>query len=309
VGNAHDVEDMIVAHSIIVGNTVQEIGGSLYAHDVFTGSLFGFRSAGYNRIGVIDFSQILVPVGVLGWQSLSRRHYPQAGDVDGVGAADVLDLVNGVTSSATIVSAGVGAGSPVVLHYAPRGSALDQVPAARYSVPETVAEYEVGTGKTDNFLAIMLGRLQSHYGLAGFASEFTTAFESFLQTVDTDAATAGIQPYKDPSGDPILTLAATQWFGPAATWPKELPNHPYIEFWHRLDAALQAKAIPGMGPEGLDDEAWRELFTSGRLAENPDIRIRVQTTSNLQVQRESLDQLGAARPANAPGDIGAIEVR
>jgi hypothetical protein len=40
----------------IAGNTVQEIGGTLYAQDIFTDSLFYFRSAVYNRIGVLDFS-------------------------------------------------------------------------------------------------------------------------------------------------------------------------------------------------------------------------------------------------------------
>lgn len=309
VGNAHDVEDMVIAHSIIAGNTVQEVGGALYAHDVFTGSLFGFRSGGYNRFGAIDFSQILVPVGEWGWESLSRRHYPQAGDENGVAAGEVLDLVNGITTSPTIFSAGVGAGTPTVLHYVPRGTALDRVPAAFYAVPETAAEYSADAGATDNFLAIVLGRIERHYGLAGFASDFTSSFESFLQSVDSDSATAGVQPYKDPTGTPILTLAATHWFGPAATWPKELPNHPYIEFWHRLDTALQARAIPGMGPEMLGDAAWRNLFTTGRLAENPSIRIRVQTSSHLTVQRVSVDQAGTARPANAPGDIGAIEAR
>ena len=309
VGNAHDVEDMVVAHSIIVGNTVQEVGGNLYAHDVYTGSLFGFRSGGYNRIGALDFSQILVPVGEWGWESLSRKHYPQVGDEQGIGAGDVLDLVNGITLSPSIVSVGAGAGGPAVLHYAPRGTALDQVPAKVYSVPETAAEYTVATGGTDNFLAIVLGRIEHRYGLAGFASEFTSSFEAFLQSVDSDAATAGVQPYTDPSGNPILTLSATHWFGPAATWPKELQNYPYIEFWHRLDSALQAKAIPGMGPEILGDAAWRSLFTTGLLTENTNIRISVQTSSRLTVQRVSVDQLGVARPANAPGDIGAIEAR
>ena len=309
VGNAHDVEDLIVGHSIIAGNTVQEIGGALYPHDIFTGSLFSFRSAGYNRIGTIDFGQILVPVGQRGWESLSRRHYPQAGDEDGIGLGDVVDLVGGVTRSTSILSAGVGAGEFAVLHYAPRGSALDKVPADSYRVAETIAEYAVAPGGTDNFLAIMLGRLEQHYALPGFASAFTNAFENFLNTGDADSATDGVQPYKDPNGNPILTLGAAQWYGPAATWPKELPNYPYIEFWHRLDAALAAKAIPGMGPETIGDEAWRTLFKSGYLTENPNIRIYVSTPARLAVSRLGVDQLGTARPSGAPSDIGAIEVR
>ncbi|MCP4128878.1 MAG: hypothetical protein GY753_17745, partial [Gammaproteobacteria bacterium] len=88
IGNAHAVEDMIIGHSIVVGNTVHEIDGlgpsgytigRIYPHDVFSGSIFEFRSMGYNRIGSIDFSHILVPIGEPGWASLSRKHYPQSG--------------------------------------------------------------------------------------------------------------------------------------------------------------------------------------------------------------------------------------
>ena len=80
IGNAHAVETMSIGHSVIAGNTVQEVGGNLYDHDIFTGSLLYFKSMGYNRIGVIDFSQILVPVGEPNWASLCRRHYPKEGD-------------------------------------------------------------------------------------------------------------------------------------------------------------------------------------------------------------------------------------
>jgi hypothetical protein len=116
-----------------------------------------------------------------------------------------------------------------------------------------------------------------------------------------------VQPYRTPSGNPILSLAATQFFGPGETWPQQLENHPYIEFWHRLDAALAAAAIPGMGPALLGDEAWQTLFASGALAENPGIRMTVSTGPRLTVQRLSVDQIGSARPASGVGDIGAIE--
>lgn len=306
VGNAHAVEHLILGHSIVAGNTVQEIGGAQYPHDLFTGSLFYFRSAGYNRLGVLDFSQMLVPVGEWTWASLSRKHYPQAGDEDGVEVSDVLDL-DGAHRSPSILSVGVGAGELVVLGYPPRGNALGQVPASRYDVEETLAEYFLDAGAPDNFLQIVLQRVENRYALPGLATDFTAAFEAFLQSADSDPATAGIQPYRTPTGVPILTLADTHWFGPAETWPKELENHPYIEFWHRLDAALAAAAIPGMGPELLGDGAWRTLFSSGPLAENPGIRMTVNTRSRLTVQRESTDQRGNARPANGPGDIGAIE--
>ena len=307
VGNAHEVGEMILSHSIVTGNTVQEVGGRLYPHDIFSGSLLSFRSGGHNRIGALDFSNLLVPVGQSGWESLSRKHYPQSGDQDGVALADVLDRSGGLTSSSSILSTGVSAGTPAVLHYRPRGSALGQVPASAYQLPETVAEYEIVPGARDNFLEIFLARLEHHYGLTHFASQFTADFETFLSTVDADSTTPGLQPYTSPTGAPILTVADTQWFGPAESWPKELANYPYIEFWHRLDAALQA-AIPALAPELLADESWRSLFTSGPLLENPNLRMRVVTTLRLSVQRPALDQVRAARPANGPGDIGAIEV-
>jgi hypothetical protein len=163
VGNAHATEHMILGHSIVSGNVVQEIGGNRYPHDLFTGSLFYFRSAGHNRIGTLDFTNILVPVGEWGWDSLSRKHYPQSGDQDGVAVGDVLNLATGVTLSPSILSAGVGRGTSAVLYYDPAGSALDQVPASQYSVQETLADYTVDSGGIDNFLEIVLGRIESRY--------------------------------------------------------------------------------------------------------------------------------------------------
>jgi len=64
-----------------------------------------------------------------------------------------------------------------------------------------------------------------------------------------------------------------------------------------------------MGPELVGDEVWRTLFKSGSLAENPDIRVYVSTPARLAVSRLGVDQLGTARPSNAPGDIGSVEVR
>lgn len=307
VGNAHAVEDLIIGGSIITGNTVEEIGGNRYDHDVFTGSLFYFRSAGHNRIGVLDFSNILVPVGERGWASLSRKHYPQPGDADGVALTTVIDT-GAVTRSTMITSAGVDPGNLVPLHYPPRGDALNQIPGEPYQVDETLGEYVLANGATDNFLAIALQRIETRYGLPGFATSFTNDFETFLQTVDADPATAGVQPYRNPSGVPILTLAATRWFGPSQEWPQELENYPYIEFWHRLDDALEAASIPGMGPELLGDAAWRALFSTGALAENPGISITISTRPRLSVTPPTVDQLGRARPAASLADIGAIEV-
>ena len=309
VGNAHAVERMTVGHSIIAGNTVSETGGATYAHDLFTGSLLHFRSYGYNRIGQLDFGQILVPVGERGWESLSRRHYPKVDDQSGVALSDVVESATGVVTDAFVVSAGVAAGEPVPTYYRPAGSALDRVPAAGYSVDLVLAEYEVASGAPDTFLSVVLRRVEDRYSLPGFAAAFKADFESFLQSVDTDASAPGLQPYVDPAGRPILTLAATQFFGPSLTWPRELYNHPYIEFWHRLDAALVQAALPGMGPEVLGDEAWRSLFETGVLAEDPALRAYVWTERSPTVSRLQTDQLGATRAVQYPADIGAVEIR
>jgi hypothetical protein len=308
IGNAHAVEDMSIGHSVIAGNTVEEIGRGSYDQDIFTGSLLYYRSMGYNRIGVIDFSQILVPVGEPRWASLCRKHYPKQGDEDGVRVDEVLDLVNGITYSDSILSVGVDDGNPTVLHYGPQGSAVDQVPTSHYAVDETFAEYSVDWGRDDEFLAAVLDRLEVHYGLTDFAFNFTDDFEGFLRSVDLDDQTDGNQSYTDPQGDPILTLADTLWFGPGVTWPKELANHPYIHFWHRLDTALLEQDIPGMGYEVLGDTEWGALFDSGVLADYPYITMDMWTSPTRGFDMLEVDQVGTVRPEESLGDIGAIEL-
>jgi hypothetical protein len=308
IGNAHAIEDVMIGHSLIAGNTVHEVGGSSYAHDVFTGSTFYFRSIGHNRFGRLDFSQMLVPVGQPGWASLSRRHFPQLGDEQDIELDDLVNLTSGVTRSLTIRSVGADAPDFAVLHYEPWDRARDQIPPATYSVSEVFGEYSVARNGVDDFLSIVLERLEAHFGLLDFAADFTADFEDFLQNVDTDDSTPDNQPYLDPSGDPILTLAETKWFGPGQTWPKQLYNWPYIEFWHRLDEALVDEDIPGMGAEVMGDEVWESLFSSGRLTENPDISMLVSRRLRFDARLEENDQLGTARPANALGDVGALEV-
>lgn len=306
IGNAHAVEAMTIGHSIIAGNMVHESTGTAYSQDVFTGSLFQFISEGHNRIGTIDFSQMLVPIGERNWYSLCRKHYPKRGDRDGVNLVEVLDLSYGITRSQDIRSAGVKAPHPAVLHYIPKGNAIDQVTPGPYAIEKTYAEYWISEGTTNNFLQIILGRLQNNYGLTNFAASFTADFEDFLANVDTDDATSGKQPYTNPEGAPILTLGNTLWFGPSAIWPSQLQNYPYIEFWHRLDIELQAQSITGMGPELLGDDSWQDLFLPGNLSENPGINFRIWT-SEQHAQLEALDQTGTDRPTNGLGDIGAIE--
>ena len=308
IGNAHAIEDLMIGHSLITGNTVHEIGGSIYDHDVFTGSTFYYRSLGYNRLGELDFSQMLVPVGQPYWLSLSRRHFPQVGDEVEIELDDVVDRSGGVTRSTFIRSVGPDAPGFAVLHYEPRDRALDQITPEIYPVYEVFGEYAVAPGGDDDFLSILLGRLEAQYGLVGFAVDFTEDFEDFLQSVDTDENTPGNQPYLDPYGNPILTLAETLWFGPAVTWPKQLYNYPYIEFWHHLDVALLDEDIPGMGPEVIGDDVWETLFSPGPLVENPDISMGIASLWTLNVRLQAQDQLGTLRPADLLGDIGAIEV-
>jgi hypothetical protein len=308
VGNAHAVESMTIGHCIIAGNTVHKLGGEVYHEDIFTGSLFEFISKGYNRIGTINFSQILVPIGQEDWYSLCRKHYPKKGDRDGISLADVLDLTNGITRSADIISVGADAPARAVLRYAPKGNAIDQVLPWPDQLNKTRAEYVISPGATNNFLKIILGRIENRYNLShSFASSFTTNFEAFLATVDSDnIQTNGVQPYTDTNGVPILTLAATKWFYSIATWPSQLSNYPYIEFWHRLDSALAAENITGMGPELLGDDAWQALFNGGYLIENTGIDFSIWTEVYL-TEPSTVDQTGATRPVNGLGDIGAIE--
>ena len=84
IGNAHAVEEIQIGQTILAGNLVRELNTSYavtntYNQDVFTGSLMYFSSQGYNIFGTIEFSHILVPVGVTGWESLCRPPLSQNG--------------------------------------------------------------------------------------------------------------------------------------------------------------------------------------------------------------------------------------
>ena len=201
----------------------------------------------------------------------------------------------------------VDAGGWTVLDYRPWGSAIDQVPVADYLIAETFAEYQLLPGGADDFLSILLDRIESRYALTGFANAFRLDFDAFLQSVDLDDAAPGQQPYLDPTGAPVLDLAGVGWYGPAQTWPAELVNHPWIHFWHRLDEALATEAIPELTPQGLGDAAWGALFASGPLIENPAIVTTVATSPQLRVGLRPFDQVGTRRPVGAAGDVGAIE--
>ena len=319
IGNAHAVEDMMIGHSIVVGNTVHEIDGigpngytigSVYPHDVFTGSVFYFRSLGYNRIGIIDFSQILVPIGEPGWDSLSRKHYPKVDDEAGVIPGDVL---GSATLSTLINSYGVEADPFAVLHYDPTGSALDRLPSANYNLTEVLGELvgQQNEGRNPLLLPLLLDQFQSAYGQANFESEFRAYFQAYLS--DLDPATAGPQQYENCSNVTIDTLEQANWCGPAQTWPQYEYNHAYIEFWHHLDLALanenaqvNVDQISDLGPALVNDDVWRLLFGLGQSSFNG-ITVNL-TETTLTVDPLDTDQMGNARPLDLAGDIGAVEI-
>jgi hypothetical protein len=301
-----------------VGNTVHEINGidtegytvaNTYAHDIFTGSVFEFRSMGYNRIGVIDFSQILAPIGEPGWASLSRKHYPKINDVDGIDKDDVLGRAS---VSTTISSSGVEAEPFAVLYYQPAGSALDQLPIENYSVKEVVGQLSGPSNEGQNplLLPLILEQIESVYAQSGFASEFSDYFEAYLLDIDPDTPEA--QRYSNCNEVTIDTIEQAFWCGPSQTWPQFAYNHAYIEFWHHLDAALSGDIvevnvdqITGLSPALINDDVWSLLFNQG-LNNFSGITVRLSETA-LDISPLKVDQQGNTRPVNLLGDIGAIE--
>jgi len=319
IGNAHAVEDLMIGHSIVVGNTVHEINGvgpggytigSVYPHDVFTGSVFYFRSLGYNRIGVMDFGQILVPVGEPDWDSLSRKHYPKVNDEDGVVIGDVL---GSAMLSTVINSSGVEADPFAVLYYEPTGSALDQLPSGNYNVTEVIGELvgQQNEGGSPLLLPLILDQFQAVYGQSNFENEFRDYFQGYLSDIDPDAA--GAQQYVNCDNITVDTIEQAYWCGPARTWPQFEYNHAYIEFWHHLDSALAGEIaevnvdqISNLGPALMNDDVWTLLFGLGDSHFNAITVSLTETT--LGVNPLDIDQLGTPRPADLLGDIGAVEI-
>jgi hypothetical protein len=263
IGNAHTVETVWLKNSIVVGNTLN--GG---VEDWFPGSILDFYSQGYNLVGVVNFSWILVPVP--DWMMSSRRRWPKAGDADGVTLEQALNVA-GAQYHPTAISAGTDAGGPAILWYPPTDLAVDKVPAQEYEVTYVNAGYSgFGVG-TDDFLNFVILQLRNHYGTilgADFGAEF---------------------------GD----LTGTTWYGPAVTWPTNAQNAPWITFWHNLDTAIGNR----LGMAILGDDFWG-TFTTGALGDH--VRITVDRTTK-RFSLESEDQLGNARPRGTRGDIGAIE--
>lgn len=275
VGNAHVVEDISIRHSIMVGNT---LNGT--AEDLFTGSVLHLYSHGYNQVGRIDFSQILVPIPP--WWSLSRKHWPNVGDMDNVAASDLLDLPN-VARHGSIRSVGTDTGDLAVLWYPPTGTALDRIPAGGYMVDNVVlAQYQTAFGSKDDFLLQVLDKLSTgeYGGILG--NDFGTGYRA---TFEAENGTS---------------LDNVAWYGTAAGWPSDPLNVSWINFWRGLDNAIAGR----LGAAGLGDGFWGS-FANGPLGDN--VTMHVNTTQYGPVQLIGSDQLGNPRPYGPMGDIGAIE--
>lgn len=265
IGNAHTVEDLVIAHSIIAGNELNDAPA-----DIFTGSLLDFYSEGYNLIGAIDFSQILVPIPA--WGDLSRKHYPKVGDQDGVDLSDALDVANAEYHD-IVLSAGTDEGSPALLWYPPATEALDRIPTGQYSVPYTTAQYEGYGTSNDDFLIHVMSDLLIRYQ---------------YQLKDGITFPPGYN----------INLNAT-WYGPAVTWPTNEQNADWISFWRALDIGLAGR----LGTVGMGDDYW-DGFPTGSV--QPELSMTVSQGSR-SAELLSTDQRNELRPAGAKGDIGAIE--
>lgn len=263
IGNAHTVENVIVRQSIVTGNL---LNGT--AEDWFVGALLGFYSQGYNLFGVLDFSQILVPVP--DWMDLNRKHYPMEGDRDGVAVSQAVDVA-GAQRHASLLSAGTDAGQPAILWYPPIGFATDRVPG-NYTVRYVRAGYTGFGQSTDDFLNHAVERIRSLY-----SSVLELSFGSQW-------------------GD----LTGTTWHGPRVAWPSEPSNADWIAFWRNVDTEIAGR----LGPAGLNDEFWGS-FSSGNLS--PAVRVTVQHESR-RVGVAGPDQRRTGRPVGSAADIGAIEL-
>lgn len=263
IGNAHVVENVLIQNSIVVGNT---LNGA--PEDWFAGSILFFDSRGYNLVGVVNFSQILVPVP--DWMMSSRKHWPKPGDLDGVELAEVLNVAGALRHDAA-VSAGTDAGQPAILWYPPADLAADKIPAGQYAVSNVDFGYTGFGVPTDDFLNHLVLKLRAEYG-AILGNDFGSEW-----------------------GD----LTGVTWHGPAQTWPTNPENAAWISFWRNLDIAIGNR----LGMVILGDAFWG-TFTTGPLGDHVNVTVDVDTFQHTMAPN---DQLGTARPRGVRGDIGAIE--
>ncbi|HEY3489660.1 MAG TPA: hypothetical protein VGK27_06025 [Candidatus Deferrimicrobiaceae bacterium] len=276
IGDAHTVEYIEIWHSIVAGNT---LNGA--ADDLYTGSLLHFYSYGYNRLGKIDFSQMLVPIPE--WTSLSRRHYPKAGDREDVVISSVLDL-SSIGRHASIRSAGTDNGQLAVLWYAPGAGSTNAIPAGDYSVSFVNASASVPI-TFDNadaiyrgveFLNDMLSRMRAYKG-GILGSGFGTA----------------------PGPD-----SGIDWYYGASTWPSDQRNAPWINYWRGLDNEIGGR----LGSVRLGDEFWGSLPESEQASDN--VWIFTSTSTNWwldPIRLVAIDQVGHTRTSGNQGAVGAIE--
>lgn len=217
----------------------------------------------------------------------------------------VGDILETAVPHAKILSKGVDEGNPAALWYPPEGDAVDAVPENGYSVTHTLAEidrfnYRVDSYKIHDFLSSVVSEVESQTDLNNFIDDF----EDYLGTVDTDGDTDGLQTYTNPQGGEILTLADTLWFGPATTWPSEEYNQAWIDFWHRLDTALEKYV--GVENYDIGVEKLGNTFWSNFAYNNDKNNMKLITNDRVRaVEKADVDQLGVQR--NGDGDIGAIE--
>lgn len=261
IGDAHVVEHMSITHSIIVGN---KVNGA--ADDIYTGSLLHFTSGGYNVFGAVDFSEILVPIPT--WWSLSRKHYPKVGDIEGQDIGAVLDLTL-IGSHPDIKSAGVMPGDSAPLWYPPAGPAVDHIPSNGYELRHLVAQYAVSAGHDDDFLFQVLEVLRYDYGMG-------------------------------PTFGDSLDYAGVTWQGADESWPSDPANDDWIKFWRDLDSLIG----DSMGPGILEDDFWSHV---GEGPLGPNIYVDI-TTERSRYALPALDQSGRRRPRGAAGDSGAAEL-
>ena len=212
----------------------------------------------------------------------------------------------GYYTSKGILSTGVNSGNPTVLYYEPTAAASNKIPES-YTIDEYYLEYTIEAYATNNFLEVLIGRLELQYNIPGFQSSFITYFENFLASVDVDEELEGLQPYTTPWETPILTLADTQWFGPANTWPSETYNYSYIQFWHKLNQRLAEESSLSQNQKLLNDTIWTLLFPEGPLAENSAITMAISHEPE-SITISQTDQLDNDRPSGPLGDIGSIEM-
>jgi hypothetical protein len=263
IGNAHVVERMVLRHSIVAGNTVAGAPG-----DVYTGSLMHFFSQGYNLVGAIDFSQILVPIPP--WLSLGRKHWPKVGDRAGVALAEAIDAEHPRRRD-SIRSVGADTGEPAVLWFPPAAGARGRIPAGSYRVRHTYAGYNGPAGTEGSLLNEVVSRLRTDHGDV-LGADFGSGFG-------------------DLSG---ITFASV-----SGTWPSDPANAPWIAFWRTLDTEIAGR----LGPAGLADGFWRTFS----LPTDPEGLLLRRFTALDAVELAGVDQRGRARPVGARGDIGAIE--